>query len=99
LVRGDVGGHDVEHLAAESSQLCRTELAGFGQQMGLGLRDQLGVQGVREGVEGPDDDACLLPGDLPGPGCMRHLWPSPTQHGAEAFVADRLTDLGAGLGG
>jgi hypothetical protein len=57
---GGVGSHDFQEPAPEPLQRAGVEVLGLGEQVLLGVLDQVGVEVGGEVVEGPEDDLGLL---------------------------------------
>ena len=90
VVLGDVGGDDLEDLAAQDSQVSRIEGGGLLDEVDLRPAHDVGVEVVGEVVERAGDDPGLLEVDAAGEESGADLVPA---------VLERFGDAGIGQGG
>jgi hypothetical protein len=87
---GHGGGHDLQDVAAQATQLDGPEVPRLGHQMRLGLPKQFRVEVGGEVVETPDQHPGLFPGHPPRRDRIGEVVPPVPQRRPETFLGDRL---------
>ena len=95
---GDVGGQVLQHPVTQDRQLTRTQVCGLGEEVGLGLGDEVVAQVLGQVGEGLVDHAHLREVDLTRGERRLHVGPASLQRHRELRVGPDCAVGVAGLG-